>query len=84
MYTDGLVYAGSRYGESMDMVTCLQALLDEADPTPQAIADALLAHALKLDNDRPVDDSSVVVLRVTDRQGDAIRRMTVRLPWETD
>jgi serine phosphatase RsbU (regulator of sigma subunit) len=84
MYTDGLVYAGARYGESMDMVICLQALLDEADPTPQAIADALLAHALKLDNDRPADDSSVVVLRVADRQGDSIRRMTVRLPWETD
>jgi hypothetical protein len=44
------------------------------------IADNLLEHALKLDQGRPVDDISVVVLRVTGGVGDAVRRMTVRLP----
>lgn len=79
IYTDGLIHAGSRYGESMDMRTCLQALL-EGDDTPQMIADDLLAHAMKLDQGRPADDASVVVLQVTDHEGDAVRRMTVRLP----
>src|SRR4030065_659939 len=32
MFTDGLVHAGERYGLSMDVPTCLQALLDEEDP----------------------------------------------------
>jgi hypothetical protein len=64
----------------MDVMTCLQALLDEGDPPPQGIADALLEHALKLDQDRPVDDISIIVLRVIDRKGDLARRMTVRLP----
>ncbi|MGD2159079.1 MAG: SpoIIE family protein phosphatase [Anaerolineales bacterium] len=81
MYTDGLVHAGSRYGQSMEVNTCLQALLEEqSDPSAQDIADLLLEHALKLDQGRPSDDISVVALRVVSGIGDLIRRMTVRLP----
>ncbi|HJW90613.1 MAG TPA: PP2C family protein-serine/threonine phosphatase [Anaerolineales bacterium] len=80
MFTDGIVHAGSRYGESMDVPTSLQALLEEEDPSAQMMADALLGHALKLDRDRPTDDISVVVLRVMSYTGDFVRRMTVRMP----
>jgi serine phosphatase RsbU (regulator of sigma subunit) len=80
MFTDGVVYAGSRYGESMDVPTSLQAYLEEEDPSAQMIADALLEHAMRMDRGRPSDDISVVVLRVRSQSGDAVRRMTVRLP----
>lgn len=80
MFTDGLVHAGTRYGEAMDFVTCLQAMLEDETPHPQELADSLLAHALQLDEGRPVDDISVVVLQVTSQPGDNVRRMTVRLP----
>jgi serine phosphatase RsbU (regulator of sigma subunit) len=81
MYTDGLVHAGSRYGQSMEVKTCLQALLEEeSDPSSQAVADLLLDHALRLDQGRPSDDISVVALRVVSGIGDLVRRMTVRLP----
>jgi len=80
MFTDGLVHAGTRYGEAMDFITCLQAMLEDENPHPQEIADSLLAHALQLDEGRPVDDISVVVLQVTNQEGDNVRRMTVRLP----
>jgi len=83
MYTDGLVHAGSRSGERMDVPTCLQALLDDEDPSPQTIADELLETACKLDEGRPADDISVVVLRVTSHDGDLVRRMNVRLPLES-
>jgi serine phosphatase RsbU (regulator of sigma subunit) len=82
IYTDGIVHAGSRYGESIDVHTCLQALLENEDPTPQMIADSLLENALNLDRGRPSDDISVVVLRVMGRTGDIVRRMTVRLPLD--
>lgn len=82
VYTDGIVHAGSRYGESNDVQTCLQALLENEDPTPQLIADSLLENALKLDRGRPSDDISVVVLRVMGRIGDEVRRMSVRLPLD--
>jgi len=81
-YTDGLAHAGSRTGESMDVVTFLQVMLEDEDPAPQMIADSLLENALKLDQGRPSDDISIAVLRVTSHSGDSIRRMTVRLPLE--
>jgi len=82
MYTDGLVHAGSRSGEKMEIETCLMSFCEEEDASPQMIADSLLEQAVKLDQGRPVDDISIVVLRVARRQGDLIRRMTVRLPFE--
>lgn len=80
IFTDGLVHAGTRYGEPMDFTTCLQAMLEDETPHPQTIADSLLAHALQLDEDRPVDDISVVVVQVSRNTGDNVRRMTVQLP----
>ena len=80
MFTDGLVHAGSRYGQQMDILTSLQALLDDYACSPQEIADSLLEQALRLDEGRPVDDISVVVLQVNNLSGDPVRRMSVRLP----
>lgn len=80
VFTDGLIHAGSRFGLSMDIVACLQCLLEGEDPSPQLIADDLLEHAIKIDNGKPSDDISVVVLRVGGNDGDTTRRMTVRLP----
>ena len=80
VFTDGLIHAGSSFGESMDICTCVQAELEAESPSPKKIADSLINHALKLDRGRPRDDISVVVLRVTTVGSDMIRRMTVQLP----
>jgi serine phosphatase RsbU (regulator of sigma subunit) len=80
MYTDGILHAGDRYGQELDICTMLEALLEEQDPSSQEIADALLANAIRLDQGRPNDDMSVVVLRVLPFESDLIRRLTVRLP----
>ncbi len=80
IYTDGILHAGDRYGQELDICTLLESLLEEQDPSSQEIADALLAHAIQLDQGRPNDDMSVVVLRVLPYESDLIRRLTVRLP----
>ena len=80
MFTDGMVHAGSRTGETLDVLTVLQGLLDEEACAPEMIADALLDMALRIDHGRPVDDISVVVLRVTNNEAELVRRMSVRLP----
>jgi serine phosphatase RsbU (regulator of sigma subunit) len=82
MYTDGLIHAGARGSQQMDVCNAIQAMLDEQDPTPQEISDALLAHALNLDDGRPVDDISVVAIKVLANNGDSVRRMSVRLPLD--
>lgn len=83
IFTDGLVHAGERIGRPMEVCTSLKAMLEDQDPPPQAIADSLLSEAMNLDEGRPVDDISVVVLKVLQRTGDDVRRMTVRLPIGT-
>lgn len=84
LFTDGLVHAGSRSGENLDIKTFLQSIIDdvedEEETSSQDIADSLLAHAVQLDQGRPVDDIAVVVIQVTSRMSDSVRRMTVELP----
>jgi len=80
IYTDGLTHAGKRRGLPMDVGATISSILEDQDPTPQVLADALLAEAVSLDENRPADDISVLVLKVTSRIGDNVRRMSVRLP----
>jgi len=79
-FTDGLVHAGSYFGDSMDITTCVKVELEDENPSPSKIADSLINHALKLDRGRPRDDISIIVLRVTPAGNDMIRRMSVQLP----
>jgi serine phosphatase RsbU (regulator of sigma subunit) len=78
--TDGLTHAGERRGIPLDLQASIRSTMEGEIPSPQFIADALLAHAMRLEQDRPSDDISVVVLKVTSLAGDDVRRMTVRLP----
>ncbi len=80
VYTDGITFAGSRFGQSLDVCMLLESLLDDQNPSPQEIADTLLNEAIRLDSGRPNDDMSIVVLRVSPASSGQIRRMTVRLP----
>jgi serine phosphatase RsbU (regulator of sigma subunit) len=80
VYTDGLVHAGKRRGTPMDVGATIRSVLEDQDPSPQLLADTLLAQAVSLDDNRPADDISVLVLKVTSRVGDNVRRMGVRLP----
>jgi serine phosphatase RsbU (regulator of sigma subunit) len=78
--TDGLANAGLQHAAPMDVSTTLRGLLEDSDPPAQVIADALLAQAMQLDNYRPEDDMSVVVMRVMPHKGDEARRMSIRVP----
>ncbi len=80
VYTDGLTHAGERHGQPMDVCEVIRSLLEEQDPAPQELADSLLAYAVRLDDNRPADDISVLVLKVVPRTGDEVRRMGIRLP----
>ena len=80
IFTDGLIHAGKRRGHPMEVGTVIRSVLDDQDPSPQMLADSLLAQAVTLDENRPADDISVLVLKVIARVGDNVRRMSVRLP----
>ena len=56
--------------------------MDEQQPAPQEIADTILGEAIALDQGRPCDDMSIIVLQVQTRDTDQIRRMSVRWPYD--
>ena len=80
IYTDGLMQAGARRGETMDVSQVLGSFVSEQEPSPQELVDSLLGYAVRLDEGRPENDISVLAMKVLPRTGDDIRRMTVRLP----
>ncbi len=80
MITDGIFYAGDRYGTPLDLRTLLEGLLEEELPGTCEIADLILKQAIQLDQNRPNDDMTIVVLRAVAGEYGPIRRMTVNLP----
>jgi len=80
VFTDGLTHAGDRVGAKMDIVGCLRDIISNSSVSAQKIADSLLENALGLDQRRPADDISIVVLQVIEGEGENIRRMSVQLP----
>lgn len=80
LFTDGLLHAGEVTGKQIDIHTSLESSLEEENLSAQAVTDQLLAQAIRLDQNRPNDDMSVVVLHVSSRDLDNIRRMNIHLP----
>jgi serine phosphatase RsbU (regulator of sigma subunit) len=79
-YTDGLETAGSPSTVVFDVPAAVAELVDQGSRDAKRLADGLLGRALELDQGRPRDDISVVVLCVTDRPTDGVRRMALSLP----
>lgn len=74
--SDGVWHAGSRQGARLD----LPALIERIDPDGQLpanmLADALLETALNLEHNRPLDDITVLVVRLRRQsEADNIRRL---------
>ena len=83
LFTDGVLHAGQRYGQKLDAAALVREQLDRCsgETCARSLADALLTHAMELDQGRPGDDISVVVVSVVDpQQLDEVRRLSVRFP----
>jgi serine phosphatase RsbU (regulator of sigma subunit) len=81
VFTDGVWSAGTRGDGSLD----LEGLVLQVDPEDalpaQDLADAILDKALILENGRPRDDATVLVVKVGGQeQPSEIRRMSLSLP----
>ena len=79
VFSDGVYHAGRAEQSIPDICTTIEALIEEQEPSAQDIADILLSRAIRLDEDRPKDDMSVVVLQVTPHSSDRIRRMNLTM-----
>lgn len=80
VFTDGLLMAGAHLSPVFDVPAVVRDIIDAERMTAQQLADGLLQRALALDDGRPQDDISVLVLRITDQPGDDVRRLSLRVP----
>jgi serine phosphatase RsbU (regulator of sigma subunit) len=92
-FTDGLMHAGRRLGQSLAVSDLIHELLSRVEAQgrecvpAQLLADDILARALEAEQGRPGDDISVVVVAILPVELPAgradcrdVRRMSVRFP----
>jgi serine phosphatase RsbU (regulator of sigma subunit) len=77
--TDGLVHAGSRSGTGLYVPEAVERIW-QANASADGLADGLLDMAVTLDDGRPSDDTSVVVLHAQSGPNAGPRRMHVEMP----
>ena len=82
VFTDGLRHAGSLSGKSSyDPIAATNRMISGGHTQARTLADTLLAEANEMDNGRPRDDISVLVVSVQAAlKKDEVRRMDVSLP----
>ena len=78
-FSDGVYYAGSDKSPYLDFSTTIEALFEEQEPSAQEVAEHLLNRAVRLDEGRPKDDMSIIVLFVSRDSTDKIRRMNLSM-----
>ncbi|HEY63832.1 MAG TPA: serine/threonine-protein phosphatase [Caldilineae bacterium] len=79
--TDGVWSAGSRAHRRLDVPQLVAQLYQKYAGDPRAMADAILAETLALDDGRPHDDISVLVVSVLQGESpDHARRLEVSFP----
>jgi serine phosphatase RsbU (regulator of sigma subunit) len=78
-FSDGVYQAGQEGTHNPDICVTLEALFEEQEPTPREIAEYLLNRAIRLDEGRPKDDMSIIVLMISPESTDQIRRMNISI-----
>lgn len=80
-YSDGIQAAGRKRGRTADMGRILRILEENGPEDADFIARSILEYALELDDDRPGDDMTVLVLGVSERENACkIQRINVSFP----
>ena len=80
VYTDGLERAGARSSCVFDIPQMVRKIVAAGPVSSEQLSEKLLERALALEEGRPRDDISLLVLRIVDRPSDDVRRLTLKLP----
>jgi serine phosphatase RsbU (regulator of sigma subunit) len=77
----GLIKAGNGFGHKFDLSTSICTLLEDQQPSSSYIANSLLNQAIKIEQDQPGDDMSVIVLQILSGLESQTRRISVSIPF---
>ncbi len=82
-FSDGVLDAGSRHSKQLDVEWYLRQFQQNGDHQAQHLSDTLLEAALRLDEGRPVDDTTVAVVTIVACSlPHKIRRLSVAVPLQ--
>jgi len=80
-FTDGVWAAGVRISSTLDLPTLVRTMDPQGVCDAQSIAEGILAETLRLDQNRPHDDATVLVVKLfAQQQPETIRRLFLRFP----
>lgn len=80
-FTDGVWAAGVRTGHRLDLPQLLEVVDPYGERDAQTVADAILAETLRLDDNRPHDDATILVVKLlAQQQQELVRRLFMRFP----
>ena len=81
-YTDGIHSAGKKRGKQIDFKHIIKIIEENNVDDVDFIANAILEYALELDDIRPGDDMTVVVMGISGKEyNNKIRRVHVSFPY---
>ncbi len=81
IFTDGLTTAGTRKGQALDIPALLRQVCPNGTAPAQTVAGTLFNAAYKLDEGRPVDDISLLVIAILNKEKNTqVRRLHVEFP----
>ncbi|MCK8825218.1 SpoIIE family protein phosphatase [Fuchsiella alkaliacetigena] len=80
-FSDGIMHAGRKFGEQVSLKEIIKICKEEADLFTQSLARKILGYTLDLDQGRPQDDMTVVLLSIKESQeSQKIREYSLSLP----
>ncbi|NTU80887.1 MAG: SpoIIE family protein phosphatase [Chloroflexales bacterium] len=83
VFTDGLLRAGERFGEDVELGNFLSGWPAQAGRSAQELTESVLRRALDLDRGEPSDDMSILTLAVLPREYErGVRRLSTTVPFE--
>lgn len=83
LFTDGLLKAGERFDEDMELTNYLGGWSASEGRAPQELTEDLLRRAIELDRGEPSDDISIVTLAVLPASATSqVRRLSMSAPFE--
>jgi hypothetical protein len=81
LYSNGVRYAGKSFGLEFDGSMLIRSLVEDQDPNAEEIANTLLGNAIRLDQNNPKADMSIIAARINDIDTSGIRKMSVFYPF---
>jgi serine phosphatase RsbU (regulator of sigma subunit) len=81
VFTDGVWSAGNMAGKKIDLPAILARVDEDETASANEVAAAILSEALALDQGRPRDDATVLVVKLVEQPSlDGIRHLSMRIP----